>query len=110
MLSVCEPLPWIFCSRNVTSYFSTSPNLFPICEPLPPLDTAITILYTTNVNSLFQKSLTIEKYAIFQNWLDTRLKMEMHEPGVYSTIFGGASRGFWIPFLDLGARSPIFFT
>ena len=48
------------------------------------------------------------KYAIFKNWLDTRLKMETHDPNVYPTILGGVSRGFWSPFLDLGARSAIF--
>ena len=48
------------------------------------------------------------KYAIFQNWLDTRPKMETHEPNVYLTILGGVSRGFWSQFLDLGAQSSIF--
>ena len=48
------------------------------------------------------------KFAIFKNWLDTRLKMETHEPRVYPTILGGVSRGFWSPFLDFGARSAIF--
>ena len=52
--------------------------------------------------------LTELKYAIFKNWLDTRPKMEMHEPNVYPTILGGVSRGFWSPFEDLGARSAIF--
>ena len=47
------------------------------------------------------------KFAIFKNWLDTRLKMETHEPRVYPTILGGV-RGFWSLFLDLGARSAIF--
>ena len=47
------------------------------------------------------------KYAIFQNWLDTRPKMETHDPNVYPTILGGVSRGFWTPFLDQGARSAI---
>ena len=45
------------------------------------------------------------KYAIFQNMLDTRPKMETHEPSVYPTILGGVSRGFWNPFLDQGAQS-----
>ena len=40
---------------------------------------------------------------IFKIWLDTRPKMEMHDPNVYPTILGGVSRGFWSPFLDLGA-------
>ena len=48
------------------------------------------------------------KLAIFKNWLDTRLKMETHEPRVYPTILGVVSRGFWSPFEDLGARSAIF--
>ena len=48
------------------------------------------------------------KFAIFKNWLDTRLKMETHEPRVYPTILGGVSRGFWSPFEDLGAQSAIF--
>ena len=48
------------------------------------------------------------KFAIFKNWLDTRSKIEMHEPNVYSTILGGVSRGFWSPFEDLGAQSAIF--
>ena len=45
---------------------------------------------------------------IFKIWLDTRPKMEMHDPNVYPTILGGVSRGFWSPFLDFGARSAIF--
>ena len=44
----------------------------------------------------------------FKKWPDTRPKMETHEPNVYSTILGGVSRGFWTPFLDLGAQSAIF--
>ena len=32
------------------------------------------------------------KFAIFKNWLDTRPKMETHEPNVYPTILGGVSR------------------
>ena len=48
------------------------------------------------------------KNAIFKNWLDTRPKMETHEPNVYPTIWGGVSRGFWTLFLDLGAQSAIF--
>ena len=52
--------------------------------------------------------LTDLKYAIFKNWLGTRPKMETNEPNVYPTILGGVSRGFWSPFLDLGARSAIF--
>ena len=46
--------------------------------------------------------------AILKNWLNTRPKMETHEPNVYPTILGGVSRGFWCLFLDLGARSAIF--
>ena len=30
--------------------------------------------------------------AIFKNWLDTRPKMEMHEPGLYPTILGFFAR------------------
>ena len=45
---------------------------------------------------------------IFKNWLDTRPKMETHDPNVYPTILGGVSQGFLIPFLDLGAPSAIF--
>ena len=45
---------------------------------------------------------------LFKNWLDTRPKMETHEPNLYSTILGGVSRGFWSRFLDWGARSGIF--
>ena len=48
------------------------------------------------------------KYAVFKNWPDTRPKMETHDPNVYSTILVGVSRGLWTPFLDLGARSAIF--
>ena len=32
----------------------------------------------------------------------------MHDPNVYLTILGGVLRGFWTPFLDLGAGSAIF--
>ena len=48
------------------------------------------------------------KYAIFQNWLDTRTKMEMHDPNVHPIILGGVKWGFWSLFLDLGAQSAIF--
>ena len=48
------------------------------------------------------------KFSIFKNWLDTRPKMETHEPNVYPTILAGVSRGFWSPFLDLSPRSAIF--
>ena len=34
--------------------------------------------------------------------------METHDPNVYSTILWGVLRGFWSPFLDLGALSAIF--
>ena len=34
--------------------------------------------------------------------------METNEPNVYPTILGVVSRGFWSPFLDVGARSAIF--
>ena len=55
--------------------------------------------------------LTDLKYVIFQIWLNTRPKMETHDPNVYPTILGGGggvTRGFWSLFLDLGARSAIF--
>ena len=55
-----------------------------------------------------KKLLTDVKYAIFKNWLGTRLKMETNEPNVHPTILGGVSRGFCSPFEDLGARSAIF--
>ena len=45
---------------------------------------------------------------IFKNWPDTRLKMETHDPNVYSTILRGVLQGFWTPFVDLGAQSAIF--
>ena len=32
------------------------------------------------------------KLAIFKNCLDTRLKMEMHDPNVYPTILGCFAR------------------
>ena len=52
--------------------------------------------------------LTDLKDVIFKFWLDTRPKMEMHDPNVYPTILGGVSRGFRSPFLAVGARSAIF--
>ena len=48
------------------------------------------------------------KNMIFKIWLDTRPKMETHDPNVYPTILGGVSRGFWNPFLYSGSRSAIF--
>ena len=48
------------------------------------------------------------KNMIFKIWLDTRPKMETHDPNVYPTILGGVSRGFWNPFLYSGAQSAIF--
>ena len=48
------------------------------------------------------------KYEIFRNWLDTRPKMETHDSNVYPTNSGGVLQGFWSPFLNLGARSAIF--
>ena len=47
------------------------------------------------------------KWANFKSWLDTRPKIETHEPNVYHTILGGVSRGFWSLFLDLGALHAI---
>ena len=55
-----------------------------------------------------KEPLTELKFAIFKNWLDTRPKMETHDPNVYPTILGGVSRGFWTPFLNRGAPSAIF--
>ena len=46
--------------------------------------------------------------AIFKIWLDTRPKMEIHDPNVYPTILGGVSLGFWGLLEALGARSAIF--
>ena len=46
--------------------------------------------------------------AIFKIWLDTRPKMEMHDPNVYPTILGGVSRGFWGLLEALSARSATF--
>ena len=46
--------------------------------------------------------------AIFKIWLDTRPKMEIHDPNVYPTILGGVSRGFWGLLEALGAQSAIF--
>ena len=34
--------------------------------------------------------------------------METHDSNVYPTILRGVLLGFWTPFLDLGARSAIF--
>ena len=39
---------------------------------------------------------------IFKIWLDTRPKMEMHDPNVCPTILGGVSRGFWNPVWRFG--------
>ena len=61
----------------------------------------------TKFQSYRKEPLAELKFAIFKNWLDTRPKMETHEPNVYPTILGGVSRGFWSPFLDLDARSAI---
>ena len=49
-----------------------------------------------------------QKYAILKNWLNTRPKMETHDPNVYPTILGGVLRGFWSPYLDWGARKASF--
>ena len=77
------------------------------CTKLPINNSPQTIFVGGSV--LMGKELLTElKYAIFKNWLDTRPKMETHEPNVYPTILGGVSRGFWTPFLDRGARSAIF--
>ena len=46
--------------------------------------------------------LTELEFEIFKNWLDTRLKMETHEPNVYPTILGGVSK--WA----LLAKVPVF--
>ena len=64
--------------------------------------------FMSHKGNFFEKVENDRKYAVFKNWLDTRLKMETHEPNVYLIILGGVSRGFWSPFLDLGAQSPIF--
>ena len=39
---------------------------------------------------------------IFTIWLDTRPKMETHDPNFYPTILGGVSRGFLVSVLGLG--------
>ena len=49
------------------------------------------------------------KFAIFKNWLDTRPKMETHEPNVYPTILGGVSRTRFLEFLLRFGRSKYHF-
>ena len=47
--------------------------------------------------------------AIFKNWLDTRPKIETHEPNVYSTILGGVLRARFLEFLLRFGRSKYHF-
>ena len=73
-----------------------------------PINDTLPSIFVFGSIIMVKEPLTELKFAIFKNWLDTRPKMETHEPRVYPTILGGVSRGFWSPFEDLGARSAIF--
>ena len=73
-----------------------------------PINDPVLLIFVFGSIIMGKEPLTELKFAIFKNWLDTRPKMETHEPRVYPTILGGVSRGFWSPFEDLGARSAIF--
>ena len=73
-----------------------------------PINDPVLSIFVFGSIIMGKEPLTELKFAIFKNWLDTRPKMETHEPNVYPTILGGVSRGFWSPFEDLGARSAIF--
>ena len=73
-----------------------------------PINDTVLLIFVLGSMVMGKELLADLKFAIFKNWLDTRPKMETHEPNVYPTILGGVSRGFWSPFLDLGARSAIF--
>ena len=72
-----------------------------------PINDPVLSIFVFGSIIMGKEPLTELKFAIFKNWLDTRPKMETHDPNVYPTILGGVSRGFWTPFLDRGARSAI---
>ena len=99
-------LSWVLGKKSVVQIGLGSPktkfqNNRPINDSLPSIFVFGSII-------MVKELLAELKFAIFKNWLDTRPKMETHEPRVYPTILGGVSRGFWSAFLDLGARSAIF--
>ena len=73
-----------------------------------PINDIVRTIFVFGLMIMGKEPLEELKFAIFKNWLDTRPKMEMHDPNVYPTILRGVSRGFWSPFLDLGALSAIF--
>ena len=73
-----------------------------------PINDPVLLIFVFGSIIMGKEPLTELKFAIFKNWLDTRPKMETHEPRVYPTILGGVSRGFWSPFEDLAAGSAIF--
>ena len=73
-----------------------------------PINDTLPSIFVFGSIIMAKEPLTELKFAIFKNWLDTRPKMETHEPRVYPTILGGVSRGFWSPFEDLAAGSAIF--
>ena len=75
-----------------------------------PINDTVLLIFVFGSMIMGKEPLEELKFAIFKNWLDTRPKMETHEPNVYPTILGGVSRGFWSPFEDSGARSAIFGT
>ena len=73
-----------------------------------PINDTLPSIFVFGSIIMVKKPLTELKFAIFKKWLDTRPKMETHEPRVYPTILGGVSRGFWSPFLNWGALSAVF--
>ena len=70
-----------------------------------PINDPLLLIFVFGSMIMGKEPLEELKFAIFKNWLDTRPKMETHEPNVYPTILGGVSRGFHTPFCHSGARS-----
>ena len=99
-------LIWVMAKKPVVQIGLGSPKTK--FQSYRPINDSLPSIFVFGSIIMVKELLAELKFAIFKNWLDTRPKMETHEPRVYPTILGGVSRGFWSPFEDLGARSAIF--
>ena len=99
-------LIWVKAKKPVVQIGLGSPKTK--FQSYRPINDSLPSIFVFGSIIMVKELLAELKFAIFKNWLDTRPKMETHEPRVYPTILGGVSRGFWSPFEDLGARSAIF--
>ena len=90
-----------FCFQTLTSganRWGEPPIFFP--QNYRPINKSLPAVFVFWPFKRVKRAPNGSKNMIFKNWLDTRPKMETHDPNVYPTILGGVSRGFWTPFLN----------